>query len=969
MKYTFEELERCANNPTRVINDVLNFVQQALDGTQTQFNSPSHPFVVSLDMITGQAWGLINRHEDAVSKLYRFHARTMNDLGRDMADADWYGMFANPATTTMAFVLPTSEIERLAVDFSETDGNVINTYRKLVIPKDTRVKVMGIYFMTETPIEIRLMSHGGHSVVYDANNISPFNPISQNILDKDYVIAGGVRFLRINVPMRQLNCTPKFNIASTTAGGLKDTFQYEDYLYGIRAVINYPDGSQSPLSVVYNTQVYDQTRPSLTIDLDSTNKRFTYEIPDVYINNGSGVGSVNLFVYTTKGAYEQDLKVISVADHVPEYLDLNFDNGNLNQYSSPMREVNDNYWKTITAVSGGSVPRSFASVRQAQIYGNRRDSLPITPNQQSFDVTDYGYSSVLAIDYYTNRIFRLTRELPQQQNKDFQSSMGCYIGSMLYSMDELAATGVVKNNGERITIPSRTLVRLRDTTNQIVSAGDLQNYRALSNDSLVDLVENNRFVYLPFHYVLDATQNQVDVRMYYLDNPKVNYQKFWYENASLGVELGIGSVVLEYKDDGYTMTVSTRSGTDYKALKDEDVGVQLCFTPESTDTLASMRGELVGKTEKGERVWQFKLGSNFDVDSNDRIYLEGFSQYGKEQPTVMSPLTNNFSLLFLSAGTSDSGLSDSDAKIDTSLFQSSMLAIIESRFNVTLGQAMNGMYTRARPITGDAKFQRHEKDIPLTYGVDVFQRDTNKELVFGDDNLPVLLHRATDVVYDSSGDPVLLYRKGDLVKDHKGGFVELEPRKLRYHYDFVGFDGAYFFSTDSYDADYAANTKSYIADTVMKDMEAFNARSLDETKIVFSPKVKLGNSKVVANADLDTTMNLDLSFSVVFYLSRSGFQNTDLQAAIRKSTPGTINSALGGSTVSMSELQSLLKKMAGDETVDVKVETFMGDTSIDVVSYEDASSGFSVRKVLELTTENVLSVKENISVDFKQHKK
>ena len=54
--YSFSDLEKMSNTPTRVIADVLDRIEDSL-GTDVAFNSPSHPFVVAMDMIVGQSWG------------------------------------------------------------------------------------------------------------------------------------------------------------------------------------------------------------------------------------------------------------------------------------------------------------------------------------------------------------------------------------------------------------------------------------------------------------------------------------------------------------------------------------------------------------------------------------------------------------------------------------------------------------------------------------------------------------------------------------------------------------------------------------------------------------------------------------------------------------------------------------------------------------------------------------------------
>ena len=970
MSYSYSDLEKISNNPTRVIPNVLSMIEDAWSGKNIAFNSPTHPFITAMDMIVGEAYTLLSRHSDAAAQMYKNQARNMSDLSRNLSDEEWYGLLGVPSSTTMAYLIPVSEIKRLAVDYQEEDGAVVNKYRKLLVPKDTRILVNSTYFSIENGFEIRLMEHGGHSVVYDSTVNNPLNPISENVLDTDYVVISNVKFLRILVPVRQLNNTPKFNIATTAASGLaKDTFYFSNYLYAIRAFITYSDGSTAEMAISYNKANFDTTVPTLVIALDNDNGSFTYEVPVAYITSGLGVGKIALYVYTTVGYYEQDLKTISVADHTPEYLDYNYDNNQLGVYSSPLLEANNQAWITVNAVTGGANPRSFESVRRAAIYGNRRDSLPITPNQYSYNIEDRGYDEVLSIDYITNRLYKASRDLPAQSNKDgMVSSMNTYIGSILQSAEDLVATGMVFDNGERITIPSRTVFDISKTTTRIVPLTELTAIQNSGFEAISNYVNGNALVYTPFHYVMDLTDNQASLRMYRMDSPTGNYQRFLYENTNLGIELGVSSINVSVTKTGYVFTLVCKSGKEYKALEDSEVGAQLCFTPANAAALASVKGELVGVNSSGERIWQFVLSSNFDIDNNDLLYLNNLTQYDADANNIPSSLTNAFSFLLLKTTDDATNRSDSDNKIASSLFSADMQAIIETQWNITLGQSLDYMYTRIRPITGDARYQKYTYNVPDTYDKDYPQRDAEGKLVLGDDGLPIFLHKKGDPILDAQGNPTYKYLIGDFVKDADGNNVEVEPRKLQYSFDFLGFDGSYFFTTDTYDKDFDESTKTYLTDNIKQDMTAINNRSLDETKVKFLPKAKIGNIDVIINADIETTIRSDLSFSITVYLTKNGYESDALQTSLANTYPETINNMLANSTISNSSLISALKDISGDDVVDIKLESFAGSTSIDVISNKDATTGFSIRKVLNNNNNTLLTIAEDITLNFKLHK-
>lgn len=961
---TSEELDLYMNNPSRIINRVISDVEQANADKGFTITGKGHPFSYAIDMIVASSYNLLNRSSDGFANVYSVHARNVKNLSRNMSDDEWWGMFAVPSSTVMQYAISENDIKKLAVPYTEVSGNTTSNYRKLVIPKDTEIDVYGVRFAIETAIEIRLMDNGSYQTVYDLNNTSPFNTISNNLLDKEVTTRNGVTYLFITIPVRQLACTVKRGLGSTLASGLpKDTFTYTDRLYAIRAFITRAsDGQTEEMSVSYDAATFDPFKATLTVDLDTSTNSFTYTIPEVYINSGLGVGKVTLMVYTTLGVQEKNISEIGAENFNPIYMDNRYDKDRLDAYATPIRGVEVSAWKCIESITGGVNNRSFDSIRQSRIYGAKVDNSPISDKQLAFTLSQYGYDNVKAIDFVSGKLYQTTRELPVQDNKSFSSAMGCYLGSTLQTIEELVASGTVYDNGQRITIPPNTLYDVTTGSTRLVTQLNKDKYLTSTNDEKINLINNNTFVYNPFYNVIDTTENQILSRTYHLDDPTIQYQLYEFENTRLAIDVGVGSVNMRQDANGYYLELVTKSGESYKALADDAIGMQLSFTPFGSNTPAAMAATLVGNTAENERVYRFTIPSQYDVDVNDNLYLDGFNQFGNLNNHLPTNLVQEFTLLFVMQGGTGAEKTDSDLKIDSTVFTGNWLAITESSYRLKFGERLGNLFTRVRPLVGEAQYKKWDIDVPATYEKNELKR-VNGEIVFDTNGDPILEHRAGDIVYNENGSIRYLHLATDLVYENDKP-VKLAPRKLKYHFDFVTFDAAYFFSTDSFDKTFALDTKNYFVNIIMRDIKAFQARCIEETVLLFKPKSKLGVDNVIINAKFSTKVRKDLRFSIIYYLDKVGIKDVNLQAALKLAAPVAINEVLLKPTFSSDDLTKALRSA---NTVGVRVNALADDIEIDVISSTDLTSGFSVKKILQANSDGLLSVREDIEVDFRLH--
>lgn len=978
----FDELTRISNNPSRAISLIFNDVEKTVLKGGGEINSTDSPFAYAVDLITGTTYGFISQLGDVTATKFKHHARDIGDLSKSMSDEDWNGVYAEPSQTSIRFIVSQETINRVSIRYSDINGNLNNAYRKLVIPPDTQFDIAGIPFLLENPVEIRLMDHGGYEVVYDSSRQSRINPLKTNTPDVEYLDIDRRRYLAITLPVRQLNITAEKNKTINQVSGFRETVKFTDSLYAIRAFVT-PDGTntRSEMAVIFNNEVYDPDQATLVVDLKSDNT-FEASVPPVYLqNNIITTGRITILVYTTKGEYYRDFSTLQNQYFKAEYFDYSAPGGSLTEYEKPFSVINDVLIDAIAPITGGRNATPFQELKNLIIYGHRQRLIPVSNNDLSQFLLRNGYSSVKSIDTITDRLYRITKDLPIQDNKLYQdtsvirfnSAIGTNVASLLTSLEELVGSGWGINNNSRVTLLQGAAFDITKQTPYLMPKVQYDILMGSSNQNKIDTMTQKTMVYNPFTYVFDTTKNRAAVRIYRLNTPTIKYQTFRFENATLGLQVSIAVINITHSNSGYRIELKTASSEAYQDLDDELLSVQLSLTPVGSSTPITMKAKYEGKTAEKERIFSFTLPSRFDIDDADQIDFSGFHQFGREQEKSYVSLSTTANFIFTYGGAGQQLLSSSDMKVDQTLFNQTNIAIIETEYAVEFGRSLKSLYTRIRPMVGDGIYQKYLNNIPETYPTDIYKYEyivedgiTTKRLVL-ENGYPVIEHHRGEQVYTADGDPVWKHLKGSTVYDDQDQPVLLEPRKMRYYWDFIGFDFNYIISQDEYDTEYMKRIENFFVDEVVAQLDSYNKITLDETQLVFKPRSTMGFTRVIINEGIERMVKNDLSFSITYMLTKEGLTNKNLKESLVNNSHTVINDILREGTVALSSIVSTLKASGGNEVINVHVAMASGAIVVDAITNVDSTNGFSVRKLTEQTADKFLTIKEAIDVQFKRH--
>lgn len=953
-------------NPSAIQRAVLQTLTDVSDGKITVVDA-SNPFVFSLETAATLTSAAMSRNETLNRKQYPRAAQDMEDLYLHMSDKDYVNRFATPAAATFTMLLPYDELlNKLVLD--PTTG-----IKKIVIPRNTYFTVANTVFSMQYPIEIRQLQHGGLQIVYDTSEPSPLQTLSTNILAWELVNDGNLTYLSFAVQVQQFAIN-SFTQSSNASSLFQYTYAFSDQFCYARVYSQNADKTWTEILTTHTDQIYDVTTPTAVLQVVDQTLKVT--IPQIYTASGMITSNIRTDIYTTKGAIHMVLGNYEIAMFEIKF--ISYDKNDETVYTQPLSTLTAAFTYSTQTIDDGSDAVDFTTL-QRQVINNAvgPQQLPISNIDLQETLLKKGYQVVTNIDNITNRTFLATRSMPDPVDVKLITAAGATNATVSLSLDGISALSYVVNNNDSMTITPGALYKDTNGIVSLVSDAEIAMLNGLPADQKAILITNSGYLYTPFHYVLDTTNGGFAVRPYYLDDPVIQTKLFNSENDTTLLQVNTGAYGIVRTSTGYKIQISTVSGDSFKALRDDQVFVQLAYTPYGEQSRAYLMGTLVGidNTTK-ERIYEFDLSSNMNVDANNNLELTKFMMFTTDARLTKAPLLTDFDIIYSTTQPMDTQWvpGEVDAILGRFLLPLNVTGITHESLRVQFGNALDTLWARSRSVVSTIVFQTWEMDIPRYYDADVYQRDpVTGSTVIIDPNTgqPTynILHHKGDPVLDANGNPVYQYRKGDIKLDGAGNPIPANPRGMTRQIDFMLIEGVYKFATDSSAANYRAQMVNTLITWLTNDLESLNKQLLEQSELFFYPKKTLGEVNVMFSSGLTTTIQAGQSLTLTLYVNKAVYANTQLRAQLVTTSIKTVSAALANAQVARSAVESALRDQYGTDVIDAELTGLGGAANMDLFTILDDSIRASLRKRLVAQTDDSLIVQEDLTVIFVQHDK
>ena len=952
-----------AYNPAAIQSGVLDILDEVSNGT-IEVVDPTSPFVFALESAACLVAAAMTKGEAWTRRQYPKLSQSVEDLYIHMADKDYIDRFATPSKVIFSLLL--SETEILSKLVTDNDLGI----KRLTIPRNTFFTVGNVNFSLQYPIEIRQLAHGGLQIVYDVEKTSPLQVLSSNEVFWEYRSEAGVRYIYIEFPVYQFKINSKTD-ALTAATGFVTTIPYDDQYYYTRVYHSNADGSWKEIETTHTDQVFDIAKPTAVLRVNEAEKNVTVNIPQVFTVSGVLSRKIRIDVYDTKGAINMLLGDYDVNSFTATWLAV--DENEKTAYSAPFPNLAICIPFSQSVATGGSDSLTLSELRTQVINNSTGPSdYPITNVEIDALANKKGFSIIRNVDVVTNRQFLASREFDPPSDATTITGITACIGTVQETMSLMGNLSGVKDNGSRVTICSGALFKNIDGLVSHCTRSEHANLLAMVPDERAPVISSRNYLFNPFHYVLDATTTKFALRAYYLDAPLVKSKTYVGENDTTLLQVATSTYAIDKTDDGYTLTVLTSSDDSFKFISDSDIQVQLGYFPPGESERAYLLGKLIEKTEDGERYYQFKLGTNFDIDSNHSLLFNNFNMFSPGVRVTAAGLSTQFDIFYTT--NSDVGsqweISEIDLLLGTYMLDTDAKAICHEKLNVIFGYNLDNLWKRARTVVTEKTYQKYSTDVPAVYEKDVYEVYPGTNSIFKIENGEVtynVIHKKGDPIFNADGSQAIRYRAGETMLDGNGLPIEIAGRYVSRNVEILLLDGVYLFATNSLNVSYKEDSIELLNAWIMNELQDIENVLLDRTEIFFYPRKSLGQVSCLIEDGIKRNITAEQSFGVVLYVSSDVYANSVLKKGISDKTISVILKSLSSNRVTVSDMIVALKEAYGSDVIDVSLSGLGGGLNLPALTLIDESARLSIKKKIEALANGELTVLEDVEVTFVRH--
>lgn len=963
-----------AHDPSAMLTLSLERLRNVQSGETYVLTDPTDPVVFLAEQGVLYSHTTIEGMREIIPKVFPNQAVTFEDLYRHMNDRSLIGVWATPAETELTLYIDVDSFINKAIPAD------IQVIRKLIIPRDTQWMVSGYTFTSQYPIEIQYLPYStpenpAFQVLWLTTVQSPIRPVATNALEHEVVEIPNMssKLLRIRIPVMQ------YEISTISDTLVADTefrlgCAFKDRFYYARVWARNANSQKwEEIHTTHSKENYNPLVP--TAYLSVIGQTVYANVPSVYMTSGLLNGEIRLDVYSTKGELSLDLSAFNQADYKHRFDDLN---GEISgTYYNPLRTMGVFNVLGEGWCRGGKNSMDFEKLRSRIIDDAAGDrSTPITDAQLTHRIEEYGLKLSRPIDYTpsTGRAFQMSDYLPEPSMKELHSAMGSISSPLYFTIDELSILPTVRNNGNRFTVLPETIYRT-DNANIIIDADMTERWRTLPKTELVNRGNGREYYYTPFHYVVDTNNEMIDVRLYQLDKPVVDAKRFIDTNTTTELSVVTGDYRLEFNERGYVLTVVTKSQPSYQALSDSDCWAQLSFKPrgEYSDDVF-ITGSYIGTiSETNERVFEFVIATNLDVDRNDELIITNGRTANNPSVEAALPLLTEFNLLY--------GVDNyyphyyERSPIDDKILPPTRdsKAVTHEVLKIRIGNSLNALWCKSRPETDSIRYKYYAEDVYAFWETDVIER--NEDLTAKMEKNPetgklefVYQHRAGDPKLDAEGNHIILHKRGSQVIGPGGLPIIDKPRSIIYRCEMPTFDARFIFANTAEIIRYRETVVQHVVDRVVKTMAEVGDKLIDMSQSFYLPTPTMGLLQARLQDGSIAPIPAENRFTISYYLSAANRKDTKLLSLIKNRTTAAISKWLAGrKTISATDMGENLKTLLKDSIISVEIGDFGPDQNLRLYTIVSETGGATLGKKLDLEPDGSVSLKDDVVIAFNRH--
>lgn len=940
-------------NPTNLQIKLIEHLESKLLGGNAVLNDPNS---VAMHLIEGFSCVTADyafATQMASERRLPARVQSMSDLYLHMSDYDYVGCFATPSQATITIGLDK--------EYILNHGVLENgSYRVVKIPKDTEFTLGNAKFSIYYPILIQVDERTKIPLVtYDVSEQHPLMGLESNrlnFIEQSYL---NYNLVLINLTIYQFTRTTKTVTLDKTIG-FSETYQYTDKFYAVRLFTDY-NGSKIELGQTFTQENYDATKPTARIQVMPDTKKVAINIPQTYFNQGFIGSKLYIELYTTLGDV-----ILNVGNIPLDQMKVNFklDKTTTDDYTKCMM-YNPTLLVNVTSsvTSGGGDGYTYEEIRQRVINDSFHTKAQITPTDISNYYADYNIKVERYEDNLTNLIYFAYKTFSDTDGQPVQST-NTYLSIAPDAYDTVSS--ITRNPDNSLTILPSTWFKYVDGEDKAIPlTNDEVSYLSeLDSESLINEFNNNSYVRTPFHIRLGKSSAYPVATSYNLMQPVIEKITVTEDNPeSLAQMLIIGESITHQQNGqgGYLVKfIIKKDLLDEVPLEAQNVWL---YTTSSENVIVGCEAVYTGVVD-GYAIYQIEFTTSYWLDSEGNLEFTNVTD-GLTTLNHSIPLEATWHAVFMC---NQEYFPDVDTPthmlqgVPTTTYRDKIVLLRQSMV-INFGHCIDDVVFNHINLTWTKQsYQRHEIDVFEVYPETTYICDAQGIPILDENGELQVEHTKGDTIIGDDGNPVYKYKKGDIYLDTNGQPVKIDDRVNEYLIQAPVFDGKLYVSQYPVQQAFIEN--------LPRDFESYfkiitDARGYitERTSIYFKPTKTMGRGTFQVGNGVKLTIPLTISMSFKLHVDPSVNTDDTLKEAVTSSVVSIVKNMLLDETISQTKIADTIRDSI-DYVVSVDCLGINGDKTIQTLTLVDGNTSPSLKKVLTLSEDNLIVLKDDLKIDF-----
>lgn len=931
-------------HPNGILNVSLNRLSDMLDG-KVEITDPSNPFTYLLETSSLNTAFAIQEYTLLTRKLYPRLANSEKDLYLHMSDYDYLGIFSEPSFGSVKFNILFNDFK------TKAKYDPVQKEYVLKLPRHLKLTVDKYIFTLTSAIIIRLTETGVVDVKFENQDFNNIFPVETNYINFNiYSINQNETYIQFDLKLPEVDIEPlELPIEKSKLFKGTMTFNPKRKFYYFRAFYM-KDSVWNEMLVTHTDEVYDIYKPTCIVKVLQNENTLEYYIPPIYINGNQIESKVKFLIYTTNGYINVNFNDFTISSFSSEYNPV-FPDEELDDQTEPLQLIS----KVIfikDKIVGGRDNLTFDQIKEAVINNSIGDrQLPITNKQKEYSVVQNNFKLIKDVDVVTNRIFLLETEIPKANTRYPITRFNLDLIEYKTTVSNLKNNGnnVIDINPNITIIPENSVFKLTDSGLTMLTQQEYNQLKALSDIQLTAEVNNNVYVSTMYHYVLDTTGNEIELRPYEISSPTVDRINFKEFNATGRVGINTTNTGIAKSEQGYTLNVLANLKKYVNTINETNVKPYLVFT-DNNNSRFFLESSLYTEINNNP-VYRFNIETNFYIDKNNRLNITNFRDINNNVANIFIDLDSTLEIIYVSNTIPPAYVS---GELDNYIFNSYLgignCVVTLEEIKVNFCSHLKYLYNQTHTSTGIYEYQTYDEDVPLRYTSHVYNAQN------------AIVHAINDIVYDNEGAVVMKHRKGDIVLDENGKPVPINVLELTRYFNLLFIDYRATLATKKNTTDYRNQVKAYLTENITTNAVTVQNQLLENTEAyVVVPK----NINITTVKTPYRTVNISClqAFAVDVNVSENIYNDITIRDNIEYTIIDEIDKYLSANTVySKTALLDILYNKLKEYVRSISIPKFT-ELNEEFIELVNTNYRISLNKILTVE-QNIYDLKEDITVNF-----